>query len=256
MNDLKGARILVTRPFHQADKICHQIEHENGIAVRFPTLEIVTNENCSEKAKILANLSGFDWVVFISANAVNFALIANDGKIQTFKPTKIAAIGQATANALELVGIQVDLKPAYDYNSEALLALPQMQLQIGQRCLIVRGEGGREELADDLRKKGVIVEYLEVYKRIIPNIDTSPVISMLENNQLDFVTITSGEALKNLLCMIGNKHHQQLFAIPVIVMSNRIRDIAIGMGFHRVSTANNPSDSAILDTIRKLLNED
>jgi uroporphyrinogen-III synthase len=120
--------------------------------------------------------------------------------------------------------------------------------------LIVRGEGGREELADGLRKQGVEVEYLEVYQRIMPDIDTAPVISLLKDNRLDCITITSGEALQNLMALLGKDCHRNLLAIPLIVVSGRIKSMAEHMGFKRIAVTNSPSDTAILETITTLIN--
>lgn len=253
MNDLKGARVLVTRPAHQAENLSKLITQRGGTAIRFPTLEVVAASDYSDTGNILANLDRFQWLVFISANAVNFALKANGGKIDRIRPTRIAAIGHATAQALEIAGLPVDLIPENGYNSEALLSMLQIQLQKGQRCLIVRGQGGREELADTLRKKGVEVEYLEIYKRRVPDIDKSQVELLLTHNNLEFITITSGEALQNLLIMLGKAYHQSLFALPVVVISDRIRNLASRMGFNRITVADNPSDAAILDTVTTII---
>jgi len=65
-----------------------------------------------------------------------------DVKIEQFKSVRIAAIGKATAQALALAGLPVDLVPESGYNSEALLAMPQMQQINGQRYLIVRAKVG------------------------------------------------------------------------------------------------------------------
>ena len=61
---------------------------------------------------------------------------------------EIAAIGQATARALARHGVAPALQPDYEFTSEALLALPRFQRVTGQHILIVRGEGGRELLAE------------------------------------------------------------------------------------------------------------
>jgi uroporphyrinogen-III synthase len=256
LKNLNGAQILVTRPAHQADNLCHLISECGGIAVRFPTLEIVATNDCLNTQNILANLNKFQKIVFISANAVNFALKTNGGKIDDLDPTQVVVIGHATAQALKSANLTVGWIPEKGCTSEALLAMPQMQMLKGQHCLIVRGQGGREELADVLRKKGVTVEYWETYKRIIPNIDNSPVTSLLSQNKLDVITITSGEALENLLTMLGKEYHRQLFAIALVVVSDRIRNFATQMGFKRIAVADNPSDSAILDTVTTLINEE
>lgn len=245
---MNGACVLVTRPEHQAENLSRLIEQRGGIAVRFPTLEIVSRDDDRIKST-LANLDGFQWVVFISANAVNFALKANSGKIPRTKSVRFAAVGQATAQAMKMAGLPVDLVPEYGYNSEALLEMPQLQQVEGQNCLIVRGEGGREQLATTLRSRGAEVDYLEVYKRIIPRMDSSPVVELLAQHRLDVITVTSAEALQNLSLMLGEKNNKLLSLIPLVVVSDRIRCLAADMGFNRITVTDSPIDTAILETV-------
>lgn len=249
MNSLKGAHILVTRPQHQADNLCRLIEQREGIAVAFPTIEIIPAENREAAAATLANLQRFQWVVFISANAVNFALSAIDGKIDQFRKVRIAAIGRATATALQNAGLELDLLPENGSDSQALLAMPAMQAIAGQRMLIVRGMGGLESLGQELEKRGAIIDYLEVYKRVIPLADPGPVIDLLRDNLLDLITVTSGEALENLLTMLGEKNRNPVFNVPLVVVSDRIRHIAEDYGFKRIFVTDSPSDTAILTKI-------
>jgi uroporphyrinogen-III synthase len=252
MTGLNGVRVLVTRPAHQAENLCHLIAERGGIAVRFPTLAIVECDDLLAIQKKLAHLEAFDWLIFISANAVNFALKANDGKIPAFRiGATCVAIGKATANALAMAGLPVNLLPENNYNSEALLAMPEMQQIQGQRLLIVRGVGGREELANTLRSRGADVHYLNVYKRIIPRINNANVITLLEQNQLDVITATSGETLQNLLIMLGVAYHGQLFTLPLVVVSDRIKQLATELGFKRIAVASSPSDEAILETVNQ-----
>jgi uroporphyrinogen-III synthase len=246
---LNGARVLVTRPAHQAENLCRLISEREGSAIRFPTLAIAAMDDPCPIKNTLAHLDRFQWLVFISANAVTMHSYYIDGGKINFKSTRIAAIGQATAQALALAGLAVDLVPECGYNSEALLALPQMQQINGQNCLIVRGAGGREELATTLRSRGANVEYLDVYKRIIPDSDSSQVCLLLAQDKLDVITITSGEALQNLLVMLDKEYHQSLFAVPLVVISDRIRQIAAVIGFKRIAVTNSPSDIAILETV-------
>jgi uroporphyrinogen-III synthase len=71
----------------------------------------------------------------------------------------------------------------------------------------------------------------------------------LAQNKLDVITVTSGEALQNLLIMLEEKHHKRLFEVPLVVFSNRIRQIAADIGFKRIAVTNCPSDLAILETV-------
>jgi len=162
---------------------------------------------------------------------------------------RFAAVGQATAQAMKMAGLPVDLVPEYGYNSEALLEMPQLQQVEGQNCLIVRGEGGREQLATTLRSRGAEVDYLEVYKRIIPRMDSSPVVELLAQHRLDVITVTSAEALQNLSLMLGEKNNKLLSLIPLVVVSDRIRCLAADMGFNRITVTDSPIDTAILETV-------
>jgi uroporphyrinogen-III synthase len=251
---LAGARVLVTRPAHQAETLSRLIAEHGGTPIGFPALEVIASDHFGTAKALLQQLDNFQWLVFISANAVNFALKANGGKIPCLKSVHYAAVGQATARAMAMAGLPVDLVPEQGYNSEALLAMPQMQDVTGQRFLIVRGEGGREELADTLRSRGATVSYLEVYKRIQPVIDSAPVLSLLDQHRLDAVTVTSAEALQNLLHMIGKDHHELLLAIPLVVVSDRIRSVAAGLGFKRITVTDNPADPAILEAVTIVCN--
>jgi uroporphyrinogen-III synthase len=251
MNVLNGRRVLVTRPAHQADHLCRIIEDHGGEAIRLPTIEIVACEELPEALTSLKKLDKFQWLVFISANAVNFALGAISGKIDQLHTVKIAAIGRATAKALSMAGMPVTLLPETGFDSEALLALPQLHEVCGQRFLIVRGSGGREELADTLRSRGAVVEYLDIYRRLIPDIDCSSVRDMLNQNRLDVVTVTSGEALQNLLVMLGEHYLERVTALPVVVVSGRIAQIAADKGFKRIFVADSPTDMSILETVIK-----
>ena len=256
---LNGARILVTRPEHQAENLSRLIEQRGGIAVRFPTLDIVARDDAEQIKASLVDLDSYHWVIFTSANAVNFALKANSGKIgRTKSPLApllqrgglggFAAVGQATAEALKMAGLPVDLVPK-NYNSEALLAMPQLQQVQGRNCLIVRGEGGREQLATTLRSRGAAVNYLEVYKRIIPRIDNSPVVELIAQHRLDVITVTSVEALQNLMLMLDEQNHKLLTLIPLVVVSDRVRRVAADMGFNRIAVTDSPIDTAILETV-------
>jgi uroporphyrinogen-III synthase len=252
-DNLNGKRILVTRPQQQAHHLISLIAQYGGQAIAFPTLEITPLINSEITHEKLENLKTYQWLIFISANAVNFAVAANNGKIRNFAQAKIAAVGKATAKALQDAGLTVDLLPDAGFNSEALLAMPTLQNVTKQKILIVRGVGGRETLADELKKRGAIVNYWEVYQRAIPVMDNSMVVNLLNRQQLDILTITSSEALQNLLTLL-EKQKDLLLNIPLVVISERIKHNAASYGFKKIVVSSSPDDMAILNTMIMLTN--
>lgn len=249
---LNGKRILVTRPQQQALNLVQLIEQHGGQACGFPTLEIVPIVNTAVNEQ-LENLKSYQWLIFISANAVNFAVAAINGKIGHLTQAKLAAVGKATAKALQEAGLTVDLVPETGFNSEALLEMPALEKVQKQRILIVRGVGGRETLAEQLKKRGAIVDYWEVYRRQRPEIDAMPVLKLLKRQQIDWLTITSSEALQNLITML-DMHKSLLFNVPLVVISERIKQIAESIGFKKIVVSSSPDDAAILNTMIMLIN--
>lgn len=243
----RECNILVTRPRHQADNLCRLIEQQGWNAIRFPTLEIVAVEKNLIKLPF-ETIEQYQWLIFISVNAVNFALGTNDGKIEVFRNIAIAAVGKATEKALQTAGLPVQLVPETHFNTEGLLATKEMNQVKGKSCLIVRGKGGREILANSLRERGAKVDYLEVYTREKPVCSDLRVIDMLEQNKLDAITITSGDALKNLWVMVGEQLQDKLVTVPLIVISNRIKGLAEKYKFKCIAVTENPEDTAIIKT--------
>ena len=246
--------MLVTRPVHQSGHLIELIEQRGWRAIQFPAIEILPAIHSGRVEILLQRLYCFDTLIFISANAVNFALQANGGKIDLFKNHRIAAVGGATAKALEAAGLAVTWTPAAGFNSEALLEMPAFKEVKGRSVMIVRGEGGRETLADTLRARGAIVEYLEVYRRVKPECDPGLVVRLLENHELDVITITSGEALRNFMEMLGRVIRFETLAVPLVVISERLKDMAETMGFQKIAIADSPADAAILEKVTSMYN--
>jgi uroporphyrinogen-III synthase len=79
--------------------------------------------------------------------------------------------------------------------------------------------------------------------------------ALLAVGQLHVVTATSGEALQNLLMMIDEQYHQQLLAVPLVVISDRLKQIASEKGFKRIAVAKAPADAAIVDEVKTIIGE-
>ena len=245
-DSLGGLGVLVTRPEHQADVVCQTIEQHGGVAIRCPTLSIREPNNWAPALTIFDRLAEYDLAIFTSANAVNRAmpLIWERGGLPLW--LEIAAIGQATARALVRHGIDHCLRPEAGFTSEALLALPRFQQVAGQTIVIVRGEGGRELLAETLTARGARVVHAEVYRRERPTLDATVLLERWARGEIGAVTVTSAESLLNLFDMLGIDGQDYLRETPLIVVSARIQQTAVELGCRRLQRARDASDDAIL----------
>ncbi len=246
-SSLQGARVLVTRAVHQADNLCRLIEARGGEAVRFPVMRIAPSADQDAVAVTRRRLADYDLAIFVSANAVRMSVEHLFARGAWPSAARIAAIGARTASVLEEAGLSVDIAPRDPYTSESLLALEPMQQVEGLRILIVRGEGGREHLADALRRRGADVDYVEVYRRTRPDTDTRPVADAWAQGQIDAVTISSNESLQNLYDMLGDSGQPWLRRSTLIVGSQRAVELAASLGITVAPVvAANAADEAIV----------
>ncbi len=229
-NSLAGHTILVTRPEHQAEPLCRLIEAAGGLPLRLPALAIHDNSDTPAISQRLAHLSDYQIAIFISPNAVNFGLDAFERYGGMPDSLLLATVGQGSARTLhQRLGRNPDLVPEGSYDSEALLQLVPLQHVSGKRILIVRGVGGRELLAETLRQRGAQVDYAEVYRRALP---PSPANSDWLG-KTDIITLTSSEAVRNLVTMTPEVAHDELFAKPLVVVSERCAEQARQLGFQQ-----------------------
>lgn len=249
--DLQGIYIAVTRPEHQAANLCQLLEQHGAQVLRFPVIEIKQNPT-TEFFSIIKHLSEYDMAVFISANAVSIALNIIRSNGDWPNSLKIAAVGLATAKALENSGKTVNIFPKERFNSEALLALDAMQDVTGKKIVIFRGHGGRDLLADTLINRGATVDYAECYQRIKPNINVAPLLQALRDQKLDIIVVTSNEGLSNLYEMVGESGRKPLLNTPLLVVGERATKLAKHLQFHNdIIVAERASDDSLLSALSK-----
>lgn len=252
---LAGLRVLVTRPAHQAEALCTAIERAGGTPVRFPTIEIAPPRDIEPLEELIARLDEFDVAIFVSPNAVARAMEQIHARRGALPPRMtIACVGGASAGALAEFGIVDVLTPART-DSEGLLALAPLQQVAGKRIVIFRGEGGRELLAETLAARGARVEYAACYRRLRPRADAAALTRAFSRGEIDVVTVTSAEALRNLREMLGDADARALKQLPIVVVSERLRQIARELGItgpvQVASTASDESIAAAIQTWRE-----
>jgi uroporphyrinogen-III synthase len=240
--NLGGLNVLVTRPAEQAAEFAEKVSAVHGRPVSFPTLEVLGPPDKQAARARLAGLRSVDVLVFVSANAVRYAFPMMPDDIPL--DLQVAAVGAATARALEEIGLDPTLVPER-MDSEGLLALPQLQSVEGQHILIVRGNGGRETLRETLQARGAQVDYVEVYRRRIPERNPANLIRNWDR-LVDVVTATSAQILDNLFTLLGEEGVPLLQATPLIVPSRRIAEHAAQRGCERVLVADSAMDEDML----------
>jgi uroporphyrinogen-III synthase len=198
MATLQGVGVLVTRPEQQAMPLCRLLELQGASTLRLPAIEIKAVGNRRDIAAQLGDLGGFDVVIFTSSNAVRFGASLLDQK----RDLCLAAMGPATARALNQAGYRVAMQPNETFDSESLLRHPKLEHLAGRRVLLIKGSGGRPLLQQELGRRGALVVTAEVYVRV-PATPSQAALEALQDSfgagAVQVITATSLEIAKNLL---------------------------------------------------------
>jgi uroporphyrinogen-III synthase len=246
-------RVLVTRPAGESsDALCAALAAAGCHAHSLPLLELTALPQLPPaQRRLVLEMDLFQHVIFISANAVRFGMaLVEDCWPQPPIGINWYAVGTATAAALGHFGIDA-ITPGSAMTSEGLLALPSLRDVAGQRVLIVKGEGGRETLAAQLRCRGAVVDELACYRRGLPEMPAGELAASLARWAIDVIMLSSGEGLANLQLLLSPAETLKLKHTSLIVPSQRVASMAREAGFERIVVAENASDAAMLDALQQ-----
>src|SRR5271169_1364322 len=227
---LAGLNIVVTRPREQATPLAQRIARAGGNAILFPLLEIFPITDPHPLRELIARLGEFNLAVFISPNAVRYGIAAIHALDALPSALKIATVGQDSAKALRELGVANVIAPTERFDSEGLLALPELQNVQGWRVVIFRGDGGRELLGETLKARGAQIEYAACYQRLKPQQD----ITVLLDANADALTVTSSEALAYLWDMLDESARKRFATVPLFAPHERIAAAARNLGWRKV----------------------
>lgn len=200
---LFGRKILVTRSRKQARELSKMLSIAGADVYEFPTIEIEPNEeSCPALDRAIRELSGFDWIIFTSANGVDcfFDRMREQGRdARALEGVRICAIGPATRERLAEMSILADVVPK-EYISESILDALSGKVK-GKRILIPRADIARDVLPKGLERAGANVQVIDIYRTKMPHGSGGELKELL--TKVDMVTFTSASTVENFSAILG-----------------------------------------------------
>ena len=248
-NPLSSIGIAITRPIDQAKKLSALIEQAGGTPILFPLIAITPLKDYSQFEAVISEIKTYDWAIFISSNAVQNGMprIVKRGIPPNLK---FAAIGPVTSKELIGFGVKNVLSPKDRFDSESLLALPEIRDVKNKKVMIVRGVGGRDVLAESLISRGAQVSFAECYQRENPQTNCDLLAQLYTEKKLHGIVVTSSEAMRHLLDLAGDA--DWLRNITLFVNHARIAELPQQMGL-KALIADAPGDEAMIKTLNNSL---
>lgn len=218
---LDGIGILVTRPEQQAMPLCRLLEAHGAHTLQLPALDIKAVGDQRALSARIGALEGFDLIIFTSANAVRFGAALLDQK----RDLQLAAIGAATARALDQAGYRVAFTPGDNPNSEGLLAHPRLEHLSGHRILLIKGSEGRQLLQQELARRGAAVMTADVYQRVPASAGSDRLQALQQQfaeKKVHVITATSLAVGIALLQMVPEKLRGEFERVAWLVPGERV----------------------------------
>jgi uroporphyrinogen-III synthase len=198
-SSLRGPRVLVTRARGQADDLCARLAESGAVPVAVPMIRITPLEDTRELDAAIESLASYLWLIFASANAVEFFMKRREtmqpGTLWGSGAPRVAAVGPGTMAALSRHGVGVDFAPSEHTGialAEGILGIAGEELA-GARVLMPRALHGREDGAALLRRHGAVVDEVPIY-RTEPLAPSAIDLSVLDG-EVDAVLFTSSSAV-------------------------------------------------------------
>lgn len=244
--------LIVTRPRPQCAAWLARLAALGVDAVALPLIEILPATDAGPARAAWAALAAVDLAVFVSPNAVEQFFAQSAGAAWPTH-TLAACVGPGSAHALAAHGVPGALivQPAAEaasLDSEHLWQqLQPRRCWAGARVLLLRGDGGREWLAERLLEAGAQVEAVTVYHRSGPRFDAAEqaLLARVQERPQDHVWLfSSAEA-------VGHLRALGLTGQRAIATHARIAEAAAAAGFAPVVLAR-PAPEAVTQALKSL----
>nr|WP_248289534.1 uroporphyrinogen-III synthase [Thalassotalea sp. Y01] len=241
--------ILLTRPQPKSQELATVLAPIVNHIEICPLFEYAASEQALTYHSQFSDIAA-DIIIFVSPAAVEYAL--KTITIEMLSCTQVFAVGYATAKQLQHRGFSNIGVPERE-TSEGLLQLVALQHVKDKRVMIVRGNGGREHLAQELTNRGAIVTYNEVYKRHWLPLNAEQTIEKWRKQQINCIVVTSTQILEKLFALIDDLHFAN--QCTWLVVSERTRQNAHALGLTKVINCQGASHQHILASIKAQLME-
>ncbi|MET0268088.1 MAG: uroporphyrinogen-III synthase [Duganella sp.] len=271
MQTVSPGAVIITRPLAQARPLAARVQALGRKAELLPLLEISPLPEPAALLAALARLTAavphYALVAFVSPNAIDAAFT----HLAVWPAgVTLAVVGEGSRQALAAHGVTGDnahiVSPAAGApsDSEHLLQALDLAALKDRPVLIIRGDSGRELMADGLRAAGALVDVVPAYCRAVPALTPSLAATLkrllAQGGARHDWLITSSEALRGLCALVdgldadapSSKYVVLLQQQHLIVPHARIAETAHNLGFSRI-TLTGSGDERLLAALQSRL---
>lgn len=244
--------ILVTRPSPSGEQLVSRLSALGREAYHAPLIDFSPGRQLAQLPALLSALRPGDLVFALSQHAVRYANSCMQHAQRHWPDTlNYFAIGRTTALRMHTISGRDVAFPPPPETSEELLSLPALQNVRERRALILRGNGGRELLAETLTQRGAAVTLCECYQRTPIHYNGAEQSAHWQRQQISTLVVTSGEMLQQLYDLVPEHDRLAwLLHCRLIVVSERLATFAGTLGWQEIRIAESADNDALIRALQ------
>jgi uroporphyrinogen III methyltransferase/synthase len=248
--DLTDKTILTTRAASQSGELRSKLEALGARVIECPTIEIVPVDDWSAADAAVQNLGSYEWLLFTSANAVEYFMQRVDAAgVKCHVP--VIAVGSATARRARERNVNPDIVPK-EFRAEGVLeAMPQDLY--ATKILFPRAETARDLLPQELRRRGARVDIVTVYRTIRPAAGSVPIAEIIAAEKIDCIVFTSPSTIRYLAESVGEPILKLLSKVPIAVIGPVTREAVQEFGLETRIVPQESTIDALVAAIQNAL---
>lgn len=257
---LRGVWVLNTRPLEESAELEARLAAAGAWTIPHPAIEIRDPREWSRVDDALRDLSAFDWLVFSSPRGVDSLLrrmevLGMDAR--RMAGLRIAAVGPGTAARLRAHSLMADLIPAEHVAEGLSAALLEFVTTVPSpihggcapstplRCLLPRGNRGRDILPESLRAGGLSVTEIVTYESHDILDADAEVLAMMSAGRITWTTVTSSAIARSLVAAFAEALTHTRLASLSPVTSGTLREL----GFPPAAEAAQATIASLVDAM-------
>jgi uroporphyrinogen-III synthase len=246
--------LLVTRPAGQAAELVALLAERGIGAISVPTVEIAPAPPGGALDDAIRSLDGAVWLVITSVNGAS-ALLERLAALACSLPVgvQVAAVGSATAAALEAGGVRVDHVPSR-YRTVAIAE--GLGDVAGKRVVLARADAATRDLRDALLERGALVEEVVAYCTVEGPAASRDIVRAALAQPLDGVTFTSGSTVRGLHALLSPPEALRATALPAYCIGPVTAEVARRSGFAVPVVSAQHTVAALAEAIHRHLSKE
>jgi uroporphyrinogen III methyltransferase/synthase len=242
-----GKRVWVTSPNQSGNSLPKRFADQGAQVIHYPAMSIQPPEDWTEIDSRFSEIESYDYIIFSSVYGVDgfFSRLTTLGKDgRSFPRTKIAAVGENTALAINKHCIQCDLfppKPGADSLADILIEHCR-----GKRILMVRNPDGETNALDRLSRAGAHVDCMNIYRQVAVTSIPKSLFEQALSHEIDAITVTSKNIARHTVRLLGEHSASQHWLSLSPAITAQLHEL----GCKDVLTAGEPNFESLIDLTR------